>query len=422
MGKFLQIFKLQREERWLAIIVLLAIGVLQYLIISKFWFLFASYSDANWTTFMRNFRMSGFDPITYTEITEWGCHYDILRHPLLPFMVCPLYVVNQLLWWITGCNCVQLVAAVPLVFCSFYSEILLYRIMRHIVEVGQAVATVLSLLFMGFAYIVVAMIVPDHFCISLFLLLLTLYMAGEKMKAGRTFTWQEAGQLFLVTAGVTLSNGVMVFIAVAMTGLKKVLSWQYLLKAFVLPSVLLLGVALATSNVVQPYSVSTADQVNSQFGSTDQKVSKCDIVVENFFGESLQMHRKHVLGDVLIDRPVIVRYSWKAQYAVEAFIVIFFIAGIVIGCRERFGQMVALFFAFNVLLHLLLAFAIREVYIMSAHWTFVIPIAMAYVFSGMKKRKATMLLLFVLLLCIIVYLWVYHGYLLHRYLTWPVKA
>jgi len=416
----MNIFRIRREERWLFAVSLIVMLFLQYLIISRFWFLFADYNDENWSVFMRNFHMSGFDPITYTELTEWGFHYDILRHPLLPFFVWPLYVVNQFLWFLTGCNCVQIVSAIPLVFCSVYSEVFLYRIMRNIVRVGTIISGVLSLMFMGFAYIVVSMIVPDHFCISLFLLLFSIYIAGIKMRAGEVFSWRESALLFTVTAGVTLSNGVIVFIVIAFVNMKQMGDKRFLLRSFVLPTILLVAVALASNNIAQPYSVTTADQVGAQFNSTDYKTSVLDTSVENFFGESLQLHRKFLLADVLTIRPVVVRYSWKAQYFVEGFIVLLFLGGIVAGRRERFVWMLSSVFLFNILLHLVLAFAITEVYITTAHWAYVLPIVSAYVFKHIKRKTA--IPIFALLVGITVYLWTYHVFLLFRYLTWPVAA
>ena len=64
--------------------------------------------------------MSGYDPITYSVVTDWNIGYNILRHPLLPYMMLPFYLLNQLLWWITGANCVQLIVGSILFFCSFY--------------------------------------------------------------------------------------------------------------------------------------------------------------------------------------------------------------------------------------------------------------------------------------------------------------
>ena len=135
--------------------------------------------------------MSGYDPITYSVVTDWNIGYNILRHPLLPYMMLPFYLLNQLLWWITGANCVQLIVGSILFFCSFYSFIFLYRILHNIIGSKHVDSIILTLLFFGFGHVLVAIIVPDHFCLSLFLILLTVYLSGEKVKEQQTFTNKE---------------------------------------------------------------------------------------------------------------------------------------------------------------------------------------------------------------------------------------
>ncbi len=81
--------------------------------------------------------MSGFDPITYDVITRWHEGYDILRHPLLAAMMYPLYLLNQALWTITGCNCVQLICGVVLTFCGFWSVMFVYRTMAEEMHIGR---------------------------------------------------------------------------------------------------------------------------------------------------------------------------------------------------------------------------------------------------------------------------------------------
>jgi hypothetical protein len=42
------------------------------------------------------------------------------------------------------------------------------------------------------------------------------------------------------------------------------------------------------------------------------------------------------------------------------------------------------FFAFDLALHVGLGFGLNEVYIMSAHWLFVVPLAMGYLFKAVR--------------------------------------
>jgi hypothetical protein len=424
VASFFSLFRIRRDERIPALVALLVILVFNYLIISKFYCLFADYyRPETWRTFMRNFHMSGFDPITYDVVSTWRLGYNIIRHPLLPFFMLPLWALNQLLWWLTGVNCVQFVVGALLVFCSFWSFIFLHRILREVVGVRLAVANVLAAMFFGFAYVLVAIIVPDHFCLSLFLLLLTLYRAGIHLKGGSRFGLGEAVVLFFFTSGVTLSNGLLVLWAVFVVNGRQFFSRRFFVSLLLL-SLLMLGFGVALDAMVSdPGDKQVAEWV-------DARPPLWGTIVENFFGESIQLHRKHILGDVLVTRPVIVAYTWRAQYVVEAVLVALFACGVWCGRRSRFLWLSVGCMGYSVLLHLVVGFAASEVYIMACHWIYVIPIACAFLFTSFHSHETrssslvahpfTGWALFVVFLAITAYLWIYHSVLLHRYLTWPL--
>ena len=414
----LGIFRIKPSERLLTLLALAVILAVQWLFVGRFWRLFAHYSDDSFRQFVRNFHMSGFDPITYDVVTRWHEGYDILRHPLLALMMWPLHALNGVLWHATGCNCVQLVCGALLTFCGVYSVLFVYRTITGPLRLDRLTATLLSLLFLAFAYVIVSIIVPDHFCLSMFCLTLTVWLASEKMARGDTFTARQPALLFVVTAGITLTNGVVVLMAVLLTNRRDSFNRCFLLWAVAVP-MLFLAVAVAGQQAMSDeLGRKEGTLVGRQMKWTSQRATRWDVLHENFFGESLQLHRKHVLGDVLRDRPVIVKYNWRVQkllvYVMEALLA----AGLVAGWRRRLTWLLAGVLGFNLLLHLGLGFAFNEVYIMTAHWAFVIPIAIATLWHRSQRYGRWVLAAVVMLMA--VYLYVYHGYLLYRYLTWPL--
>ncbi len=407
-------FVIRRSERLTALFFLIVILILQYLMISKFWCLFANYSDESFNIFLRNYHMSGFDPISYDVLTNWHQGYDILRHPLLGIMMYPVYLLNQFLWWITGANCAQLLMGFILSVCSFYSFLFLNRTIRDVITTSP-LGTAATFLFTSFAYILVTTVVADHFCLSMFCLIFTTYKAAKKIKNKQTFTAREMGILFLITAGITLSNGVVIIGIFLITNGMQFFTRKNFLALLLSSAVLTLPVATSTINS----NAQKENIVERQMRWTKNCLSKEQILQENFFGESLQLHRKYVLGDVLHNRPVLVSYSWKFQNYVVIAIELLLIAGLIVGIRQRFTLILLWTLAFNILLHIILGFAIEEVYIMTAHWTFVIPLAIASLFNIPHKR--TKIVLAAIVTCIAAYLLLYNGFLLHRYLTWPLN-
>lgn len=56
---------------------------------------------------------------------------------------------------------------------------------------------------------------------------------------------------------------------------------------------------------------------------TDVSTSRTKTVIENLFGESIQLHQKHTLEDVMRTRPVIVSYDNIVNYVVEGILFCF---------------------------------------------------------------------------------------------------
>ena len=409
---------LSKEERWPALYALVFILSYQYLIISKFFCLFADFSEHNWNVFIRNYHMSGFDPITYDVLSDWSLRYNVVRHPLLALAMYPLSLLNNLLEQLTTVNCAQLIMGVLLTVCAFLAFLYFYRILRKVIGINHLSSFLLTVFFFSFAYIWVSTLVADHFGLSLFLLIYLLYQSGIKLRNHERFGIWETILYFVAVAGVTLSNGVIVFLCVWVVNGRPFFQPSFLFKAVVIPSVCLFAFAFLLNLTTDKAPSEKENPISEQMEWVGTKVSRTDILVENFFGESIQLHRQNILGDVLIKRPVVVRYTWPIQYVVEAVIILLFLWGAWQGRRERFLWLLMGILAFNVILHIVIGFGIEEVYIMAAHWLFVIPLSIAWLLT--TRRRWLYLSLLVLIGAITAYLLIYHGYWLHYYLTWPL--
>lgn len=477
MKKFFDIFKIKKEERWAALVALLVFVVLNALTIVKYFDKFSKLSDNYHKLFVDNFRVAGFDPLTYGVVSHWATEYNVYRHPLLAFFMYVPNQINQGLMMLTGINCVQFVVGALLVFCAFYSFIFLYRIFREVVGTERFDATLLSTFYFSFAYVMVSAMVPDHFIISMMLLLATLYITGICMKKGRKLTIWQTVLLFVFTAGVSLNNGLKTFLAALFANGKRFFSPKYLLAAVIIPSALIwvcaraeyrtfvwpkemarqaarmkkseenkqkiyqqyrdtaqvkdsAAVEVAVKKIIkqkahekyvhdhqQVWNKNTGKPISKgEFMSwTDISTSRSNTLIENFFGEGIMLHKQHLLEDVLRTRPVIVHYESAVNYIVEAFILLCFLLGIVAGRKSRFLWLSILFFLFDAALHIGLGFGINEVYIMTAHYMFVLPIAISFLFIKWAKGKLLWALRG-LFIATTLYLWISNGYLLAGYM------
>ena len=435
---------LKKEERPIAIVATIIFAVLNGMLIYNHYDSFTRGAHVGfWSVFYNHLNMSGYDIFSLIFISCMRLHWNVLRHPLFVAVLLPLYWINHWLMPQTEFNYAVFLMAAILVVCDVWGAVLLHRTLRDIVGCTRHDAALLTALFYGFAHVMIATMVPDHFALSLPLLMLTLYMTGKHLKNHTRFTWLQTALLYFLTAGMTLTNGVKVALAAWITNGRRVFSPKSIL-SFVVPTIILGGVYIwQQKSIIEPQEqgikrIETAvaqkdparierlkkhdEFVKQQNGKavakdipllewSDMTTSRWQSAVDNLFGESLQLHRDHLLEDVQQTRPVFVAYRSFVNYVVEALIVLLLVVGVWMARRERFFQVVASWFAFDMLMHLGFGFGLNEVYIMTAHWAFIIPIAAAYLLrhtAGALPR--------LLVAAITVWLWAYNGTIIAEYL------
>lgn len=450
MKKVFHIFKIQKEERWLALIIFALLAILNGLVIAKYNAPFTQITNDYYKNFIRHFCVSGFDPLTYWVLSDWSAAYNVYRHPLLAFYMYVPYLINMGLMKLTGYNCALYIAVIIQMFCAFYSMVFLYRIFREVIELGKWASHVLTLLFFSFGYVMVSAIVPDHFVISMLLLILALYVSGRRMKNHHDFKIWQSVLYFLLTAGTSLNNGLKIFFSALFVNGKRFFRPKHLLLAVILPAGLLWGFchweyrtyvwpnemarkeAKAKKEAAKKDSIQKAKQLAKEktkkkrgpkqgtpltkvgfMSWTDISTSRTESVVENLMGESIQLHSDYLLGDELRHRPMIVKYRYWWNYAVEGAISLLFLAGIWYGRKSKYLWLVLSYFALDMVLHIGLGFGINEVYIMTAHWIYALPIAMGFLIKNAPIRFRKYLVGIVA--AIALYLIIYNGSLIVGY-------
>jgi hypothetical protein len=385
-----------------------------------------------WTAFHKDFQFSGFDQFTYIIVTKWRPLFEMYRHPMLAVMIWPLSWVNDQLTDYFRVNCAIYVVAVTYTIVSTLSWWLLFSILRRRVGLSVRMSLLLLLFYFGLAYVMLASCMPDHMIWTQFLLLLTIYLASGR---GGLKLWQSL-LLYFVATGVTLTNGVKVWL-IDMAAMCKSrgtkaegqcsgFNVQRLFRRsllYLVPTLILGGVYLLETKTLmadeQSYqksmrqrkierdstareqfakdSIFRAKRMEKQsydnrlFEYTDNSVDRLPLLYENFFGEGFILHPEHLMEDANLKknpRPVLVYYRDWWNYLAEGAILALFLGGIVCGWRKRLLWLAMMPFLFDVFLHIGMRFAATDVYIMTAHWAFIIPIAMGYLMKHTKHNVA----------------------------------
>lgn len=435
------IFKVKKEERWLAFVMLAVFVTFNAMVIASHYHVYTMDAHGGfWSIFTKNFRMSGYDCWSWITVSGGRIHFVTSRHPLYLTFLYPLYLLNDWLIQNVGYNFAVYFMAVIIVFSAFYAVLFMYRVFREVLELRRKDARLLTLLLFSFGHVLIPTMVPDHFVISLMLLSLTLYITGKKMKKGQLLTAWQSLVLTFFTAGMATSNGAKTLLAGLFTNGKKVFTVKFISIGVVLPLLLLLGIQQSQYYLLEVPQQAVVRHIESEtLKKNPQKVlehkkqrdewqrthlgqpvgdgvitklmdvstPRIPTIVENFFGESIQLHQRSLLMDVSWERPIFVEYNWSVNYIIEAFIVLLFIVGIVFSYKQRFFKMLLAWFACDLTLHLILGFAVTEVYIMTSGWAFIIPISYGYLLRqlSMKWRKVMR----VTLIMLTIYLWIYNA-------------
>ena len=490
MKKIFDIFKIKKEERWLALGIFLALAILNGVVIARYAGTFTLITDDYYKNFIRHFCVSGFDPLTYWVLSDWNAAYNVYRHPLLAFYMYIPYLINMGLMKLTGYNCALFIAVIIQMFCGFYATLFLQRIFREVLELDKAASSILTLLFFSFGYVMVTCIVPDHFVISMLLLILALYVSGRRIKHNHPLKIWQTVVYFVLTAGTSLNNGLKIFFSALFVNRKRFFCPKYLLLAVILPAALLWGFcrweyrtfvwpvemarkemkakkaaekearqermaqlkqikdSLTKDSIQRGLKIITPEEIAQKTKNdsiqkakqlarnearkkrgpkqgapimkgefmnwTDATSSRTLSIVENLMGESMQLHQDYVLQDELRHRPMFVNYRYAFNYIVEALIIILFLAGIWAGRKSRYLWLVMSYFGLDMLLHIGLGFGLNEVYIMTGHWIYALPIAIGFLLKETRHQRYS-LCLKSLLLTIGLFLLIYNGILIIGY-------
>lgn len=490
MKKIFDIFKIKKEERWLALGIFLALAILNGVVIARYAGTFTLVTDDYYKNFIRHFCVSGFDPLTYWVLSDWNVAYNVYRHPLLAFYLYIPYLINMGLMKLTGYNCALFIAVIIQMFCGFYATLFLQRIFREVLELDKAASSILTLLFFSFGYVMVTCIVPDHFVISMLLLILALYVSGRRIKHNHPLKIWQTVVYFVLTAGTSLNNGLKIFFSALFVNRKRFFRPKHLLLAVILPAALLWGFcrweyrtfvwpvemarkemkakktaekkvrqermaqlkqikdSLTKDSIQRGLKIITPEEIAQKTKNdsiqkakqlarnearkksgpkqgapimkgefmnwTDATSSRTLSIVENLMGESIQLHQDYVLQDELRHRPMFVNYRYAFNYIVEALIIILFLAGIWAGRKSRYLWLVMSYFGLDMLLHIGLGFGLNEVYIMSGHWIYALPIAIGFLLKETRHQRYS-LCLKSLLLTIGLFLLIYNGILIIGY-------
>lgn len=448
-----------KESIIVFLIGIVVFGLLNYLMLHMNYDIWTSTKFGAYTAFHKGWELSGFDNTTYIAVSTGRPLYSMMRHPLIMYFVWPMWQLNELLRSSLHMNCAIHIVACVWTVISAFSLTILYRILRSVMNLTVMISALLCLFYYSFAHIMLATFAPDHMIISMTLLLLMLYVSAKAVQEGRRVSTWKSLLLCLLSTGIATTNCIKIWLVdmCSMQGgvrLKDIKWWQTFVAhslCYLIPLLVVGGLyynmqesfadegrfaekmderlkeknpKFATEKFARIARIKKENESKQLFGGelfqwTDFSIPIGQSVVENFFGEGFLLHEEFTLRDSNKEghRPTIVGYSHWYDYLVEACVVLLFMTGVWLGRRQRLMWMALSIFIFDCALHLGLRFALSDVYIMTAHWAFIVPIATGYTLLRLRNQKRLQASLITLIAIITAFLWYHNLTLIYEFIV-----
>lgn len=367
--------------------------------------------------------VSGFDSYVYLTIQKWHICYSTMRHPLLSPLLYPLALINQGLHGILGIDCKEYITAVVWVLLDSLSFLFLFKTLRRSQGIRLYDSVMLATLFFSLAYVMLAAIYPDHMALTIFTLSAALYYYSRCIRENSQPSILKASLLFIISAGITATNGIKIMIADGMASLPNIKRIATRMSILGIMALLLYGAHhLQEEHIVKPAAAARQKAMLSKmkanpeyamrqkarwqsnatfkdkqvakgklFEFTDITVPRIPSLIDNVFGEGILLHREHLLQDPhgkgMARRPLFIPYSSTLPYIAEALLLMLLAAGIIIGIRDRVLWLPLSWFILDMIVHVGFNFAIHDVYIMTAHWALVFPVAISCIIRRLQHNR-----------------------------------
>lgn len=348
------------------------------------------------------FHISGYDNFLVNIIKDpMHYAYATIRHPLLSLYMLPLHIVYCILQsnYFIMCIVAGLTAG-----ANFY----MYLILTKIVGINKIEATILTLLFISFGYILLMGITLESYPFSLFLLIYSLYYIGLRIKQNIPIKIKQYIILFFLTAGVTLTNGLKIIVAIIFEhfSFKKKFLWAlYISITFLIAIIpvyvgtkLFINKANETSSSANPVQIISSKQSINEKTNTSKQPGFLDFidfntpfipaVIHNFIEEPIIYHdsKLDTRNSNLQNNIILTNYSKPFHFIIPIGLFLISMFSLIISFRNNFVQYLAYFYAIDILIHIVFRFGLNEAYIFAPHWIMIIPILIGFFLKKLPIR------------------------------------
>lgn len=349
------------------------------------------------------FVVSGYDSFLLGTVSDFVHHlHPTIRHALLDVLVSPLAIINTLLAPLG--NYTSVLLAIMTCACSSTTFLYMYKICRELLGLSSFDAISVCTLFFSIGYAMLSSFVPESYPLSMMMLVVSLYELGKCKVLGCAISTSKRIGLFLITTGITTTNGIKVLLMDYYRVRNMKTFFPYFIKAGIVVGIVCGSIYIAEKmvsnrvNTLQSAPLMNTEAISNSHSNPTEVVAdkrstpgflaffNFDIplvrsVTDNFLGETFVLHENHLLEDPSKNRPLFVEYASIWSRVLQIFILLLFVVGVIVGWRGTILRMALVTLSIELILHIAMRWALNEVYIMGPHWLFVVPVAVASLYQ-----------------------------------------
>jgi hypothetical protein len=372
-----------KNEKWILGIFFFFFACFSVLFLRKYGTVFPHIEVLNYDI---DFWLRKFNSMTSTTPFGGG-----IKHPLLPSIMYPLNILNQIVRLIYSGE-LPLTYLVTMLFynmVSVLSIMIIYKYCVNLIRISKLQSLILCALFAFFAHVLLLSFIPETFQLSMFGLLLVTYLTTDSLLNNKKIPLITNIVLFMYVSGVTISNGLKCVIAQLFP------SGDFKYKR---NSILLSGVITSIFILLSGFVNYMIDKLWEKYFIAEYIFEgPVDIITEMFF-EPILFHQNHSLWGFGKE---VFAYNTIFPVIVNIILYAIIICSIIVNIRKRAVLLLLSFFGVDVLIHLICGFGIADPFIYCLHWLFIFPLLIGWLYKEINNQKIKIGLNILLLLMII---------------------
>ena len=324
-----------------------------------------------------------------------GLGYDLmfvyaaggLRHPLFVLFFSPLRVSGFILNMISGELALQ--ALLIMLTCNLIASssiLTIYKYCTNLLSVSPKRASLICILFSLFSYFLFLSFLPETFLLSMWGLLILVYISTNNILSSRNVPTTTNVILFWFITGITSSNGLKCLIAQLFQRAKLKIK----IKTFLISGIICLGLIISYLLI----SYCAAMIFYGQWASGHLKIENTTTwislgftpnIFHDFFCEPLLFHHNYIFWVDFLEKPLVYNNIFPLITCILFYSIIIF--SLVISIREKSIIFLISLFLTDILVHIICKFGIEELYIYCFHWFFALPLLIGWLYKKLKLEK-----------------------------------